>query len=88
MNHFGLKIDENNIDCIDLSHCQGVATSDTCHMYTWCKYEIIKHCIPSLPFSVYYINISFCHAPSFPDPQPLVQEIGRVCNKRLREAWE
>ena len=152
MNHFGPKIDENNIDCIDLSHCQGVATSDTCHTYTWCKHEIhftilalyaqwsclpilwsqllhtltnanqslawhwsamdahvlmyysphpwthaglrqflsivIKHCIPSLPFSVYYINISFCHAPSFPDPQPLVQEIGRVCNKRLREAWE
>jgi len=49
---------------------------------------VIKHCIPSLPFSVYYINISFCHAPSFPDLQPLVQEIGRVCNQRLREAWE
>jgi len=40
MNHFGPKIDENNIDCINLSHFQGVATSYTCHTYTWCKYEI------------------------------------------------
>jgi len=49
---------------------------------------IIKHCIPSLPFSVYYININFCHALSFPDPLHFEQEIGRVCNKGLREAWE
>jgi len=32
-NNFGPKVDENKIkiDCIDLSRCQGVATSDTCH---------------------------------------------------------